>query len=673
VQVTGSVLVTGSVSTSQLQLVSGAAVGYYLVSKDTLGNAQWTSVSIGGGTTNHAALINLDYATSGHTGFESQANAQFVSGNLVTRINAVSSSVIREHSDLTDLDYASSGHTGFESQADFQFVSGNFVTRIINSTGSLTRDHAGLTNLSYATSGHTGFASPTINNQFATTQSFVGDVYITGSVRTGNMMANQAYSAWGMRGTLNNLALGTSGSSGWAVANENYAVLQSTDVTSGNLMAQYNRAVLPTNISGTIPTASGQYMAVYNSTEHNCSKNLTGSIIQLIGERTTVTFWSSSGSINQAAGLYVTVGAGLVAPASLTTGYGLYIDPVKNAATTNAYGLYIAGASDKNTIAGWIGVGSTTAPVDPLVVTGRTTLNGDLVVTGSVYNTAGVTVAGGSGLIVAGGARITSTVMQVTGSIVTTGGVDINGDPGLVVDGGGARITSVVMQVTGSIASTQGITSATTVTGTGGLTSGGGSGLVVAGGARITSVVMQVTGSIASTQGITSATTVTGTTGLTASGGAGLVVAGGARITSVVMQVTGSIATTQHVNIGGGLTATGSVYFQGSRVNDSKNITFENPVTGDNITWFRSPYALTVSEAAFVLYGGSSPAVTASIYQGTSRATGTLIGTNIVTSTTNPQIVRSFSSTAIPSGSVVWIAVSGSTGGATQFHGNLYF
>jgi hypothetical protein len=66
--ITGSVLVTGSVITDKFQMKSGAVNGYVLTS-DSNGNASWMPSGSGGGTTDHAALTNLAYSVSGHTGF----------------------------------------------------------------------------------------------------------------------------------------------------------------------------------------------------------------------------------------------------------------------------------------------------------------------------------------------------------------------------------------------------------------------------------------------------------------------------------------------------------------------------------------------------------------------------------------------------------------------------
>lgn len=184
-KVIGNLAVTGSVA------VSGSVTAAAFI-----GDGSGLTNVTGSLTNNHAGLTNLDYASSGHTGFESVVNAQFVSGNLVTRINSVTGSLTQNHAGLTNLDYASAGHTGFESQVNtqfvsgnleshinavntnVQFVSGNLVARINNVTGSLTNNHAGLTNLSYATSGHTGFAGVGTNN-FAGNQAVTGSIIVT--------------------------------------------------------------------------------------------------------------------------------------------------------------------------------------------------------------------------------------------------------------------------------------------------------------------------------------------------------------------------------------------------------------------------------------------------------------------------------------------------------------
>lgn len=193
----------------------------------------------GGAPTDHASLVNLDYASSGHTGFQpagdyttsttlttisgdivsqipsdfyTQSEITTISGDIVNQIpidyisdieittisGDIISQIITNHNNLSNLDYASSGHTGFQPSGDYiinsQFVTAsgdivsqipsltgyateNFVTTIsgdlqiqiptdyytqlevnnLVSSASGTTDHSELDNLDYASSGHTGF------------------------------------------------------------------------------------------------------------------------------------------------------------------------------------------------------------------------------------------------------------------------------------------------------------------------------------------------------------------------------------------------------------------------------------------------------------------------------------------------------------------------------------
>ena len=67
-RVTGSIDVTTNVRTPKLQMTSGAVAGYVLASGDDTGVAKWVSANLSG-ITNHASLVNLDYASAAHTDF----------------------------------------------------------------------------------------------------------------------------------------------------------------------------------------------------------------------------------------------------------------------------------------------------------------------------------------------------------------------------------------------------------------------------------------------------------------------------------------------------------------------------------------------------------------------------------------------------------------------------
>jgi hypothetical protein len=136
------------ITTASGDIVSQIPTDYYTQAEvDAL-------IASASGTTDHSALSNLDYASSGHTGFQPAGDyvttAQLVtaSGDIVSQIPTdyytttevddlittasgdIVSQIITDHSNLSNLDYASSGHTGFASTADLQTTSGTLQTQI---------------------------------------------------------------------------------------------------------------------------------------------------------------------------------------------------------------------------------------------------------------------------------------------------------------------------------------------------------------------------------------------------------------------------------------------------------------------------------------------------------------------------------------------------------------
>ena len=152
--------------------------GKYLQS--TAGGTVWTTVSAAGGTSNHSELNELDYASSGHTGFTSTAALTSTSGVLQSEIDGKSDTG-HDHteSDITDLDKytqaevdtisgtlqseidgkSDTGHDHTESDiTDLDKYTQSEVDSLIASASGTT-DHNALNNLGYGSSGHTGFAS----------------------------------------------------------------------------------------------------------------------------------------------------------------------------------------------------------------------------------------------------------------------------------------------------------------------------------------------------------------------------------------------------------------------------------------------------------------------------------------------------------------------------------
>jgi aerobic-type carbon monoxide dehydrogenase small subunit (CoxS/CutS family) len=145
--------------------------------------------TISGQLDDHNELNNLDYASSGHTGFQpagdyaTNTTLTTVSGNIVDQIPTdfyttsevdglitTISGKLDDHNELNNLDYASSGHTGFQPAGDYatnsilSTASGVLQSQITENanditsvSGSIITDHSALSNLDYVSSGHTGF------------------------------------------------------------------------------------------------------------------------------------------------------------------------------------------------------------------------------------------------------------------------------------------------------------------------------------------------------------------------------------------------------------------------------------------------------------------------------------------------------------------------------------
>jgi hypothetical protein len=104
-----------------------------------------------------------------------------------------------------------------------------------------------------------------------------------------------------------------------------------------------------------------------------------------------------------------------------------------------------------------------------------------------------------------------------------------------------------------------------------------------------------------------------------------------------------------------------------------KAITIPAPAPGDSYTLFWSNSAITVDEIRTVVRG-TSPQVNATFTFGTSRASGTNIQANILTSnTTQGNSQTSFSNSTPVAGSFVWVTINGVSGTVSEYHATLRF
>lgn len=151
------------------------------------------------GVATHSDLANLSFASSGHTGFASEAalagyyTIPQVDATLTAAIASIPTGGVATHSELANLAYADSGHTGFEklvasgtalpatdtyALGDLFLVVDPATTTVllyclsqgpsiiewnpiagVGLIGVATLTHDELANLAFADAGHTGFAS----------------------------------------------------------------------------------------------------------------------------------------------------------------------------------------------------------------------------------------------------------------------------------------------------------------------------------------------------------------------------------------------------------------------------------------------------------------------------------------------------------------------------------
>jgi hypothetical protein len=96
-----------------------------------------------------------------------------------------------------------------------------------------------------------------------------------------------------------------------------------------------------------------------------------------------------------------------------------------------------------------------------------------------------------------------------------------------------------------------------------------------------------------------------------------------------------------------------------------KNIVIESPSASENLTYFYTDKAITITKVADVLRGSSSPSVTYNIRYSTARDSGSptnVFGSNRSVTSTSGSTTTSFTNASIPAGSWVWIITSATAG-----------
>jgi hypothetical protein len=106
----------------------------------------------------------------------------------------------------------------------------------------------------------------------------------------------------------------------------------------------------------------------------------------------------------------------------------------------------------------------------------------------------------------------------------------------------------------------------------------------------------------------------------------------------------------------------------GQKDSESKSIAVESPTGSEDITFFFTPVAITITEMRAVLVGGTTPSITWTIRHATDRtAAGNEVVTSGTTTTsdTTGSDVTSFNDATVPADSFVWLETTAASGGAT--------
>jgi hypothetical protein len=106
-----------------------------------------------------------------------------------------------------------------------------------------------------------------------------------------------------------------------------------------------------------------------------------------------------------------------------------------------------------------------------------------------------------------------------------------------------------------------------------------------------------------------------------------------------------------------------------------KSLTVESPTAAENIAFFYTDVAITITRINDVLKGTGTPSLTWNIHFDSTRDDGTptaLFTSNRTTTSTSGATTTTINNPTIPAGSYVWFITSSSTT-VTEFHVTLTF
>lgn len=107
----------------------------------------------------------------------------------------------------------------------------------------------------------------------------------------------------------------------------------------------------------------------------------------------------------------------------------------------------------------------------------------------------------------------------------------------------------------------------------------------------------------------------------------------------------------------------------------SKTIVIENPTGFENISFFFTDAAITVTKMVAVLKG-TTPSLTWSVRHATDRSIAgneIIIGGTTTTSTTTGSVITTFDDATIPANSFIWFTSTAESGTLTEFNVSLIY
>ena len=121
---------------------------------------------------------------------------------------------------------------------------------------------------------------------------------------------------------------------------------------------------------------------------------------------------------------------------------------------------------------------------------------------------------------------------------------------------------------------------------------------------------------------------------------------------------------------------TGAITLFGGKDPEDKAILIENPDAAEDIGFFFTNVAITLSKILVVLVGSSTPSVTWTMRHGTSRSAGgseVVTGGTVTTDTGTGEEITTFDDATIVANSWVWIETTAKSGNVDSMNINAFY